>query len=295
LLAVQLSDLDVCLAQASVRHCLLRLLRRLKAMQLAGQLAQLRVDLGFHSYESLLLKAHNTDSEREPMSSSEFAQWAATLMDFRVDLPQELTAQMDLAFVRFECGGSGLLRKLARELLEGKTVPEMDWRLQRRWLSLRDTDKSSQEWATVNGILLKAGALFRHKWETCSSSEKLALYYLARKKRINSANAQLLEQMCLQGLIRVDHGGIRIVNNSFAYFARHAEDAATLRGLVEIGEVGAWQEYRLPVTLVILLLLGGIAFTSGSSMYMIAASLLGLLGTIGSLTSSARMIKENLR
>ncbi len=155
--------------------------------------------------------------------------------------------------------------------------------------------KTGREWATVNCILLKAGALFRYKWENCSNAEKLALYYLAKRWRINAANAQLLEQLALQGLIRVDHGRVRIVNNSFAYFVRHAEDAPTLKHLVDLGEDGVWQEYRLPVTLVVLLLLGGIALTSGNSLYVVVASLLGLLGTIGSLTSSARLIRENLR
>ncbi len=307
LVAIHLSDLDVCLSQSSVRQSLLRLLRQLKVLYLGGQLSEVTLHLGFHSYESLLLKAHNTDSEREPMSETEFADWAETLMDFRVDLPGELVRQCDEDFVRFECRGSGLLRRLESELLdeiaEARETAEVaeqggadiTWRRKRRWLHLDDVDKSGREWATVNCILLKAGALFRHKWETCSSAEKLALYYLARRKRLNSANAQLLEQMSLQGLIRVDHGGVRIVNNTLAYFARHAEDATTLKDLVEAGEEGTWQEFRVPVTLVILALLGGVAFTSGSSMYMIIASLLGLLGTIGSLTSSARMIKENLR
>jgi hypothetical protein len=180
-------------------------------------------------------------------------------------------------------------------MLDNDDLPAASWTQRRRWLLLDDIDKSGREWASINSILLKAGALFRHKWETCSSAEKLALFYLARNKRINAANAQLLEQLALQGLIRIDHDRIKILNNSFAYFARHAEDTATLKELVEIGEVGAWKEYRLPVTVVILLVLGGIALTSGSSIYLIVASLLGLLGTIGSLTSSAQMIRENLR
>ncbi len=294
-LRVELSDLDTCLSQSASRSNLLRLLRQLKAICLSGELAELRVSLGFHSYEALLLKAHNLESELEPMSEAEFAGWAETLMDFSVELPEDLLSELDPGFLQFECAGSSLLRGLPEELLQDRLAPAPTWPRQRRWLLLRDVDKTGSEWATINCILLKAGALFRHKWETCSSAEKLALYNLARKRRINAANAQLLEQLALQGLIRVDHGRVRIVNNSFAYFARHAEDTASLRHLVEIGEVGVWQEYRLPVTLVILLVLGGIAFTSGSSLYLIAASLLGLLGTIGSLTSSAQMIRENLR
>jgi hypothetical protein len=295
LLSLQLSELDVCLSRADSRSCLLKLIRQLKAMTLAGDWADLGINLGFHSYEALLLKAHNMESDRDPISESERAGWAELLMDFTVDLPEDLTAKLDPAFVLYECEGSQLLQDLPDELPGKDAGPTASWAQRRRWLLLSDAEKNGSEWASINCILLKAGALYRHKWETCSSAEKLALYYLSRKKRINAANAQLLEQLALQGLIRVDHDRIRILNNSFAYFARHAEDTATLKDLVQIGEAGAWMEYRLPVTLVILLLLGGIAITSGSSLYLIVASVLGLLGTIGSLTSSAQMIRQNLR
>ena len=291
-----LSDLSICLSQAAPRSLLLRLIRLLKAMQLDGELSQLRICVDFHSYESLLLKAHTIASDRDPMRESEFAEWADTLMDFTVLLPEALTRNVDRCLLRYECHGSHLLNDLSAELMQNdREVPGPDWRQQRRWLSLLDVHKRGSEWATLNLVLLKAGALYRHRWEDCSSAEKLALYYLAKKRRINTANARLLEQLALKGLIRVDYGRIRIVNNSFAYFARHAEDTSTLRKLVEVGDGGVWQEYRLPVTLVILLILGAIALTSGSSLYVIVASMLGLLGTIGSLTNSARMIRENLR
>ncbi|SHG07462.1 hypothetical protein SAMN04487965_3262 [Microbulbifer donghaiensis] len=294
-ISVHLSDLDICLSRTRQREALLRLIRHLKSMFLAGQLAELRISLGFHSYEALVLKAHSMKSERDPMTAAEFAGWAETLMDFIVELPEDLTREVDSQFVQYECCASGLLRNLPQELEVAHELSEPSWAAQRRWLNLGDVDKTSREWASINWILLKAGALFRHKWESCSGAEKLALFFLAKKKRVNTANAQLLEQMALQGLIRVDHGRVRIINNSFAYFARHAEDTETLKQLVEVSEAGAWQDYRLPVTLLILLVLGGIAFTSGSSLYLIAATMLGLLGTIGSLTSSAKMIRENLR
>ena len=86
----------------------------------------------------------------------------------------------------------------------------------------------------------------------------------------------------------------RQVNNSFAYFVRHAEDPQTLKDLVESADAGPWRDYRLPVTLLILIGLVAIALTSGNSLYVIVASLLGLLGTLGTLTNSARLIQENL-
>ena len=292
---VHLSKLDSCLGRATSRAELLRFVKVLRGLCEGGRLAALRISLDFHSYESLLLKAHSTQSDRDALTAAESADWAATFVDFSVDLPEQLIAEIDTEFLVHECGGSNLLTGLIDEVSAGRRSPPAQEHRRTRWLSLQDGSKTAREWATINYILLKAGALFRHKWESCSGAEKLAIFQLARRRRINMANGQLLEQLALQGLIRIDGNRVRIVNNSLAYFARHAEDTEALRELVEIGESGVWQQYRLPITLVILLLLAGIALTSGSSLYLVAASLLGLLGTIGSLTSSAQLIRENLR
>ncbi len=303
---VILSNLDICLSQVKLRESLLRLIRQLKVLILAEHESKLRIGLDFHDYEALLLKAHNMDTKREPMTDLEFASWAETWMDFSIKLPQSLTKKIDPCFVEYECSANKLLKGLPEAVnateasipprkFKGKRVSKIDWDKQRRWLLLRDVNKTDRDWASINWILLKAGALYRHKWETCSSAEKLALYHLANHQRVNTLNAQLLEQLALQGLIRVDRGRIKIINNSFAYFVRHAENPEALKKLVQAGESGAWKEYHLPVTLFAFLLLGGIAYTSGSSLYVIVASLLGLLGTIGSLTSSAKMIKDNLQ
>src|SRR5690606_18871008 len=149
-----------------------------------------------------------------------------------------------------------------------------------RWITLQDWQKTHNEWASINFILLKAEALYRFKWESCSAAEKLALYYLVQNKRINPANVQMLEHLALNGHIVVKRGRLRIVNQSFAYFVKYAEDKETLTQLVDKGDIGKWRDYRMPITLMILLIIGGIALTSGNSLYMIVASVMGVLGTI---------------
>ncbi len=136
-LGIHLSALDSSLSQSASREALLRVIRRLKAAQVRGELAELRIGVDFHSYEALLLKAHNIESEREPMTDLEFTRWAETLMDFSVDLPTDLTREVCPAFLLYECGtlgagdddrvgeddsdgdsGTGLLRGLADEFPE---------------------------------------------------------------------------------------------------------------------------------------------------------------------------------
>lgn len=49
-------------------------------------------------------------------------------------------------------------------------------------------------------------------------------------------------------------------------------------------------QWNIPV-----LVIGGVALASGQSIFIIAASLAGVLGTIGSLTNSASMLKGQFR
>lgn len=295
--SLELWDLESCLVRAGQRALLLQLIQELKSLCAAGEIGELKIYLGFHTLERLLLKSNTLvapGSGDEGPSSGEYAAWAECLVDFRVELPDDLVAPADKRFIERESRHFPLLEELTSSIREkarsgtGKPVNE------RRWFNLRDWQKTPAEWASINAILLTAGAMYRSKWEACSNAEKLALYHLALHKRINPSNTEMLEQLALEGLIIVHRGRICIVNNSFAYFVRHAEDAETLKELVESGEAGAWRDYRLPITLLILLAIGAISLTSGNSLYVIVASVMGLLGTLGTLTNSARLIKENL-
>jgi hypothetical protein len=296
-LAVELWGLEGCLGQSTERANLLQLVNDLKSLKVAGKIGAIKIYLEFHTLERLLLKANSlgsSDDEGSRPSGLEFAAWSECLLDFRVELPYDMAKQADRCFLERETRYFPLLRKLTAVIRARIQAGRSRSVNERRWLNLRDSQKTPAEWATINAILLVAGAMYRYMWESCTKAEKLALYHLALHKRINPSNAEMLEQLALEGLITVHRSRIRIVNNSFAYFVRHAEDAQTLRELVEIGEAGPWRDYRLPVTLLILIGLAAVSLTSGSSIYVVVASALGLLGTLGTLTNSARLIQENL-
>jgi hypothetical protein len=115
------------------------------------------------------------------------------------------------------------------------------------------------------------------------------LYNLAKQHRLNPSNTEMIEHLAINGMIKVRSDHLAIVNKSFAHFVLHAE---TLSRLVQEGEAGVWKSYRLPLGLLIVLVIAGVALTSGQSIFIIAASLAGVLGTIGSLTNSTSMLKR---
>jgi len=297
-IALTLWDIEVSLELPEQRALLLRLINHLKSLQIAGHIASVSIISEFHSLQRLCLKdtlLNVQGQSSQQLEHGEYFSWAECLMDFSVAVPSDLQENIDLEFIRHEVDAFPMLEFLRNEL----NLPDANKLHNRfnllRWINLKDWQKTHTEWASINLILLKAEALYRFKWESCNAAEKLALFYLAQNKRMNPANLQMLEHLALNGLVKVKRGRIHIVNKSFAYFVRYAEDEETLQQLVEVGNIGRWQDYRLPVTLLILMVIGTIALTSGNSLYMIVASAMGVLGTIGSLTNSANLIRNNLQ
>lgn len=296
--ALTLWDIEMSLELPLQRKLLLCFINHLKSLEIAGHIASVTIISEFHSLQRLCLKDTLLNSRQQnpqQLEHGEYFSWAECLMDFSVVVPADLQENLDLEFMQQEVDAFPMLEFLRPELnLPHAHAWHNSFNLL-RWINLKDWQKTHSEWASINFILLKAEALYRFKWETCSAAEKLALYYLAQNKRINPANLQMLEHMALNGLIKVKRGRVRIVNKSFAYFVRYAEDQETLHKLVAEGNLGSWQDYRLPVTLLIVMVIGTIALTSGNSLYMIVASAMGVLGTIGSLTNSANLIRSNLQ
>ncbi len=118
---------------------------------------------------------------------------------------------------------------------------------------------------------------------------------LDKQHIINPANTQLIEHLAMNGLVKVRKGHLEIINSSFAHFIRHAETTETINHLVNQSEAGFWKDYQLPLGLLVILIIGGIALTSGESIYIITASVAGVIGTIASITSNARMLKGQFK
>ena len=105
----------------------------------------------------------------------------------------------------------------------------------------------------------------------------------------------MIEHLALNGLIKVEGDHLALVNKSFAQFVLYAETNETIAELERTGEHGVWKSYRVPLALLIILIIGGVAMTSGQSIYIVAASLLGVITTIASVTNSANLLKNQFK
>lgn len=288
LLDVQIWDIEICLEKLEFRQLLLDLIMELKSLVLSKTLHSLTIITGFHSLQRVKMKDPFSNEHNSLLEHAEYLSWADCLMDFKVLVPNSFREGLDLTMLKDEVQNFPELQFLNPTKGHLGSEPEIFWRSQ-------EDEQIESKWTTINYILLNADALYRFKWESCSSAEKLALFNLAKHQRLNPTNTQMIEHLAINGLIRVRKGHIDIINRSFRHFVLHAETADTLNNLVKSGEAGTWKNYRLPLGIIILLVIGGIALTSGESVYIIAASVAGILGTVASVTNSASLLKGQFR
>ena len=272
------------------------LIMEIKSLTMSKNLNSFTIFSGFMSLRRVKMKDPFTKQSNSVLEHAEYMSWSECLMDFSVQVTKEFVHNVNPEFLCKELKNVPELRYLIKHLpsisldetgmLPAK--PAGFWRTDHNAIE-------STEWATIHYILLHADALYRFKWESCSNAEKLALYNLAKQHRLNPKNSEMIEHLAINGMIKVKHDHLTLVNKSFTHFVLHAETKETLRELVHEGEQGIWKSYRLPLGLLIVLVVGGVALTSGQSFLIIAASLAGVLGTIGSLTNSVSLLKGQLK
>ncbi len=105
----------------------------------------------------------------------------------------------------------------------------------------------------------------------------------------------MIEHLAMNGLVKVKQGRLEIINSSFAHFIRNAETANTVNCLVNQSEAGFWKDYQLPLRFIDDTNYRRHCVDIGESIYIIAASVAGVIGTIASVASSAKMLSGQLK
>ncbi|MGI9287838.1 MAG: hypothetical protein ACR2P1_20805 [Pseudomonadales bacterium] len=288
---VQIWDIETCLENAEQRQHLLNLIMEIKSLTLAGQFNRFKIFTGFHSLQRVKIKDSLSTEQGSSLEHAEYLSWAECLMDFNVKVPDAFEEGLDKQLLRQEISAFPELRFLSGDESAYETNNASEDML---WKGRKDDDTESR-WNTIKYILLHAEDLYRFKWESCSNAEKLALFSLAKKRKLNPFNTQMIEHLALNGLIKATRGHLKITNNSFAHFVVNAETTDTLNHMVRRSQDGVWKSYRMPLGFLVVLVIGGIALTSGESIYIIAASVAGVLTTIAGVANSAHLLRGQIR
>ncbi|ALS97625.1 hypothetical protein [Lacimicrobium alkaliphilum] len=226
-LQVELWDIESSLEQPQQRQCLLELIMQLKSLVLLGKLHGLRILTEFHTLNRIRQKKQILAGSAPAISEVEYLSWAECLMDFRVIPPK------------------GLLRALHYPTLDKEiaALPELGSCLGAEQViaSEHNAEKDGSPEQTIKLLLILADAFYRFKWESCSNVEKLALYHLAKGDHLNPLNKEMIEQLLLDGLIKITDNDIQIANQSFRQFILNAEPKNAIAELIHQSEAGTWK------------------------------------------------------
>ncbi|MDX1537672.1 hypothetical protein [Arsukibacterium sp.] len=284
---VTLSQIETCLDGPRRRQQLLALINELKNLTLLGTLTEFNLVMGFNSLQRLTIKDDLAAAGGSMLEQTEYLAWSECLLNFNVQLPPALAQPLDTEMLQQEITAYPLLGPLP------VTTEQLSQQTEDKQSIWRGSDGlSTRQWATLNFILHHADALYRYKWESCSNEEKLALFNLSNGHQLNPLNYLMIEHLAMNGLLRVSRGRLELVNRSFRQFVQNAEPSETLRQLVKVGEAGVWKNYRLSFAVVVVVIVGGIALTSGQSLHIVAASIAGVLGSMISVFSSGSTLRS---
>ncbi|WP_290610239.1 hypothetical protein [Arsukibacterium sp. UBA3155] len=285
---VTLSQIDTGLNGPRRRQLLLGLITELKALTLLGELSKFTLVMGFNSLQRLTIKDEIVADGESALQQSEYLTWSECLLNFNVQMPDTLAEPLDADMLQQEIDAYPLLGPLPATTDQLNTTQAEP----RPGLWRGSDGLTTRQWATLNFILTHADALYRYKWEGCSNEEKLALFNLANGHQLNPLNCLMIEHLAINGLLRVSRGKLTLVNRSFRQFVQNAEPSETLRQLVKVGEAGVWKNYRLSFAALAVVIVGGIALTSGQSLHIVAASIAGVLGSMISVFSSGSSLRS---
>lgn len=124
-----------------------------------------------------------------------------------------------------------------------------------------------------------AGAIYRDKWEVCTTDERFTLFQLANGASVNPSNLETLEQLVKRGYIYRDCGWF-IVNESFRRFILFAELESTFAKWMDDTNSSTWQFVRVPILVAVLVLAGVVIIGTGQSLQSVLATATATLGVM---------------
>lgn len=161
-----------------------------------------------------------------------------------------------------------------------------------RWIwnvasSTNEKPKTKTQAAEVCSIY--AGPYYRFKWESCTRDERLVLYQVATGRYPSPKNNDVIEHLLRRGYL-VANPFLQVANLSFKQFILNAELQDTFDEWEDEAEKSSWQQIRIYVGVLILLILAWLAYTSQDTYQQIAYLVGSLLTVFTALTQGANLL-----
>ncbi|TQV76748.1 hypothetical protein FLL45_01970 [Aliikangiella marina] len=161
-----------------------------------------------------------------------------------------------------------------------------------RWIwnvSLSTNEKTKTLAKAAEVCSIYAGPYYRFKWESCTRDERLVLYQVATGRYPSPKNNDVIEHLLRRGYLHADPF-LQVANKSFQSFILNAELQDTFDEWEDEAEKSSWQQIRIYVGVLILLILAWLAYTSQDTYQQIAYLVGSLLTVFTALTQGANLL-----
>lgn len=143
-------------------------------------------------------------------------------------------------------------------------------------------DSIDQHWTpaqVVEFFGIASVAHYRYRWELCTTQERLLLIQLAHNNTPNPRNTLPIRHLLRRGYLYHQEGW-RLANDSFRNFVLHAENPVVVQSWIGDANESLWKYVKIPIFILLLSLLGLLAYTAAEAFHSflgIAAAILGLI------------------
>jgi hypothetical protein len=239
-------------------------------------------------YRLLSLRADLSDDQSLEISHAEILRWANLFAQFYKDFYSATAGNLAqlLQQPQLEAFDENKVPPLARKETEA-FYPDLCWIAN---VIQAHSLKSLNEERVVRLTAKYADAYYRLKWEECTLDQKLVLYQVASKRFPSTKNSEVIGHLLRRGYLVADPF-LSISNESFRQFILNAELQVTFDEWESKAEQSGWQQMRIYVGVVILLILAWLAYTSKDTYQQLAYIVGSLLTVFTALTQGASLLK----
>jgi hypothetical protein len=149
------------------------------------------------------------------------------------------------------------------------------------------TAKDEQEWRAA-----RCENIYRKMWQELRAEEQLLIQQLARGAFANPQNRATIEQLLRRGYLKL-WPWPRIAESGFGEYVGSLPPEQPTVELERVAGQNLWHRIRTPLLVVVIVVAGLLMWFAGSAMQILSATLAGMAGLFGSVTTVTKFIRSD--
>jgi len=149
------------------------------------------------------------------------------------------------------------------------------------------TAKDEEDWRAA-----RCKGIYRKMWQELRPEERLLIHQLANGAFANPQNRVTIEQLLRRGFLKL-WPWPRIAETGFGEYVRSLPPEQTTVELEQVAGHNLWHRIRTPLLVVVIVVAGLLMWFAGSAMQILSATLAGMAGLFGSVTTVTKFVRND--